>query len=80
MENSFSPISLGIRAQWQPGPRCSGAAPPVLHYGVLQCLHDNGVKVNSLVFLRGWMWAQTMAGWALATLFAAGITGLVKST
>jgi hypothetical protein len=80
VENSFPVMNLGVKAQWQPGPRCAGAVLPVLHNETLRCWRDNGVKLESPAFLRVCLWLQTIAGWVLATLFVAGFTGLVKSS
>jgi hypothetical protein len=78
VENSFPVMTLGVKAQWQPA---SGAGPirPALNCVILKCLRDNGVGVNSPGFLRVWLWLQTTAGWVLATLFVAGLTGIVKT-
>lgn len=80
MENSFSVINLGVKSQWQPAPRDAAATAPVVHNEWLNCLKDNGIKLTSVVFLRTWMWTQTIASWLLATLFVAGLSGVVKSS
>ena len=78
MENSFPVITLGVKAQWQPSSG-SAAIRPALNQVWLQCLRNNGILVNSPGFLRAWLWMQTIAGWVLATLFVAGLTGIVKT-
>jgi hypothetical protein len=78
VEHSFPLISLGIKDRWQPGPG-GAAVQPVVNCKLLRRMRDHGLRIGSPGFLRVWIWMQTIAGWVLATLFVAGLTGIVKS-
>lgn len=84
LEHSFPFIDLGERNHWAPAPGGSRRA-PVLAWPAFQWLRDFHVggirpfRLNAPRFLRVWLWFQIAVGWILATLFVAGLTGVVKS-
>ena len=77
MEHSFPLINLELKDHWQAGG--NSAVRPVVHWKVLVQIQDKGLVLRSPALLRAWLWIQTIAGWVLATLFVAGLTGVVKS-
>ncbi len=72
LENSFPLVKLGQADRWQPDPdphwqhRPIGRAPRWLRL------------VLPPGFLRCFRWVQICLGWILATLFVAGVTGIVR--
>jgi hypothetical protein len=83
-EHCFPLVNLGVTDHWAPN---FGSATrfPVLHFWGLQRMRDfmiRGVypfRWNFPIFLRVCFWLQVPLGWGLATLFVAGLTGVVKS-
>ncbi len=73
LENSLPLVELGQVDHWQPNPN-------------LQLPEHNAGNwwarfahwTLSPVFLRRFLWVQIIVGWILATLFVAGITGIVR--
>jgi hypothetical protein len=77
-EHSFPLINLRVKDHWEP--KLSGSAvPAVVNCGAFRWMQDHHLRLSSPRSLRWWMWIQTLAGWVLATLFVAGLTGIVKS-
>ena len=73
LENSVPLIKLGQVDRWQPNP--SSQVP-------VQRNQSWGWRLQSFVtngrFLMYFRWGQIMVGWLLATLFVAGLTGIVR--
>lgn len=73
LENSLPLVKLGQADRWQPDPNPQSSA-------------RNGGKwmarlnrlITSPVFLRWFLWVLILLGWILATLFVAGVTGIVR--
>lgn len=78
IEHSFPLINLEVKDHWQPGPQRAVVQPAVNWRGA-QWARQAGFEISSPTFLQIWMWMQTMIGWVLATLFVAGLTGVVKA-
>jgi len=84
VEHSFPLVNLGMKDHWAPN---SGIPSGLLalHCCGAQWLRDatlSGIHVfcwNVPEMLRLCVWLQVPLGWALATLFVAGLTGIVKS-
>jgi hypothetical protein len=73
LENSVPLVKLGLVDRWQPNPSSQAPAPSDEAWcGRLQNLITDGR------FLRFFRWIQIVAGWVLATLFVAGLTGTVR--
>lgn len=69
IEHSFPLVNLGVKDHWEPNPGRNELA-----------LDDSGrFCFDVATFLRVWNWVQIPVGWGLATLFVAGLTGIVKS-
>ena len=62
IENSVPLVKLGQIDNWQPDANRPGAGP----------------LFNSSRLLFGFQWLQLLLGWILATLFVAGVTGIVQ--
>jgi len=62
IENSVPLVKLGQIDNWQPDPNRPGDVP----------------AFNSPRLLFGFQWLQVLLGWILATLFVAGVTGIVQ--
>jgi len=75
-EHSFPLINLSVKDHWEP---TSALRVPVVANGVFRWMQDHHFRLRFPSLLRGWMWLQTLAGWILATLYVAGLTGIVKS-
>jgi hypothetical protein len=75
LEHSFPLVNLGQKDRWAPNPQGSGH--PVT--GFPNFLSPARHLRVSAGFLRVWLFVQVILGWALATLFVAGLTGVVKS-
>ena len=73
LENSFPLVKLGQVDRWQPDP-----SPPEPHDPAKDSIHRMGRAFVSAGFLRIFRWFQILLGWVLATLFAAGVTGVVR--
>jgi hypothetical protein len=73
LENSFPLVKLGQLDRWQPDP-----SP---HKYVI-CIWNWPTCFSLWISLAGsirWLrWIQTLLGWILATLFVAGVTGIVR--
>ncbi len=73
LENSLPFVKLGQVDRWQPNPHPHSSA-------------SSGSSWNARLrrpftspgFLFGFLWAQILFGWLFATLFVAGVTGLVR--
>ena len=73
LENSFPLVKLGQVDRWQPDP-------------ATRSLTVDGdsifirwlIRLVSPAFLRWWRWIQVLLGWFLATMWIAGVTGLVR--
>lgn len=78
IEHSFPLVNLEVKDHWQPGPE-RVTVQPAVHWVGLQWVRNHGLDLDSPIFLQVWMWSQTIAGWVLATLFVAGLTGVVKT-
>jgi hypothetical protein len=84
LENSLPLIKLGQDSYWTPSPepRSSAHTPgvdsgPVSRLGGSLVAHlPKGLLAPWL--LRWFRWGQILAGWLLATLFVAGVTGIVR--
>ncbi len=73
LENSFPLVKLGQAERWQPDPNPQRpACPPLKSVSGLRC------RAVSPGFLRCFRWVQICLGWILATLFVAGVTGIVR--
>jgi len=73
VENSFPLVKLGQVDLWQPKPAGHETAT------------QSSTRISSLqrhfsfaLFLKWFRWIQILLGWVLATLFVAGVTGLVR--
>jgi hypothetical protein len=83
-EHSFPLVNLGVKDHWAPSLGVS-ASPPLVHCWGLKWMRDVAVcgvhvfRVSSPGLLRWCIWLQVPLGWGLATLFVAGLTGIVKS-
>ncbi len=71
LENSFPLVKLGQADRWQPDPNHSQYRPTKWAPRWLRL-------VLSPPLLRWFRWVQICLGWILATLFVAGITGIVR--
>jgi len=73
LENSFPLVKFSIQDKWAPGPDEQGANPQPVGWTsrFFPC-------IASPRFLRGFRWFQICAGWILATLFVAGVTGVIR--
>jgi len=74
LEKTFPLIKLGQVDLWQPNPNPSPTNPVVANP---PCHSANWLI--SPEFLRWFGWCQTILGWFLATLFAAGVTGVIRN-
>jgi sRNA-binding regulator protein Hfq len=72
IENSLPLVQLGQAKRWQPDP-----SPPTLTLpaGKLSRIVR---LITSRPFLRCFLWVQIPLGWILATLFVAGVTGILR--
>ena len=83
-EHSFPFVNLGVKEYWAPKPG-RGATVPELQWARFRAIRDATFRGYYLCrfcaprILRWWLWFQTVAGWVLATMFVAGLTGIVKS-
>jgi hypothetical protein len=73
-ENSLPLVKLGQADRWQPDPNGQNRQPPC--GGRLRAVCR---LVTSRRFLLCFLWFQILLGWILATLFAAGVTGILHS-
>ena len=73
LENSVPLIKLGQVDRWQPNPtgQVSGRAAQPWYWRAQSFILQGR-------FLMCFRWGQMMAGWLLATLFVAGLTGIVR--
>jgi hypothetical protein len=90
LENSLPLVTFGQGDSWQPEPNIALLPPRHGNWAfrlgqfVASLRHAAEWKARFLlyiaspVFLRRFLWAQILLGWILATLFAAGVTGLVR--
>jgi hypothetical protein len=73
IENSLPLIDLGQGAHWQPDPDPQTIPPS----GSGRWSKFDYI-LKSPKFLRRFLWVQIILGWILATLFAAGVTGIIR--
>jgi hypothetical protein len=73
IENSLPLIDLGQGARWQPDPD-----PRTIFTSGGSWLSKFDHILKSPTFLRRFLWVQIFLGWILATLFAAGVTGIIR--
>jgi len=73
LEKTFPFAKLGQVDRWQPDPN-----PPPPNLATVSRSHRFIRWFISARFLRGFGWLQTALGWILATLFAAGVTGVIR--
>jgi hypothetical protein len=84
-EHAFPLVNLGVKDYWRPNPSEVKRAPE-LRSKAFQRMRDTTVRQYYVFrlcapgFLRYWRSFQILAGWLLATLFVAGLTGMVKSS
>ncbi|MGC2420511.1 MAG: hypothetical protein WA405_02560 [Candidatus Acidiferrales bacterium] len=74
LEKTFPLIKLGQVDLWQPDPN-----PPPPNPATASSSNSSVPWFISAEFLRCFGWCQTVLGWILATLFAAGVTGVVRN-
>ena len=82
VEHSFPFVNLGQKDHWAPNPQGAARTAGTPPKSPEPSRHLRRVRIhpfNSAGFLRWWLWFQVLAGWVLATLFVAGLTGIVKS-
>ena len=77
LEHSFPFVNLGQKEHWTPDPQGPDHFASSLREVKFQGCH--GVRVPYPGALRWWFWIQVLVGWLLATLFVAGLTGIVRS-
>jgi hypothetical protein len=77
-EHSFPLVSLGVKDRWGPNAKPLMTM-PVVNHPEFRWLQDKHLKISSSRCLLAWMCVQTVLGWAFATLFVVGLTGIVKS-
>lgn len=73
IDNSFPLVKLGIQDKWAPRERA--AQDTALPAGWLQWIEW---RTCSPGFLRCFRWGQICVGWILTTLFAVGVSGLIR--
>ncbi len=84
-EHSFPFANFGVKEHWAPAPIATRAIPQV-NKRWLVWLRDEAIggchpfRFQASWVMRLWLWFQVVAGWILATLFVAGLTGVVKSS
>ena len=73
LENSLPLVKLGQAEKWQPDPHPEVAV-------TCKYMSETGLghQCAWTVFLPGFLWVQILLGWLLATLFVAGVTGIVR--
>jgi hypothetical protein len=83
-EHSFPLINFGVKDHWAPSLGVS-AKMPLVHCWGLRWMRDAAVcgvhvfRLGAPGLLRWCIWLQVPLGWGFATLFVAGLTGIVKS-
>jgi hypothetical protein len=82
-ERAFPLVDLGVKNHWGPKLGTAGTLPrtPLLSLRWLGNVQVRGhfpFRLSETGFLRYWLWLQILVGWVLATLFVAGLTGVVK--
>jgi hypothetical protein len=83
IEHSFPLVSLGMKDRWSPNHGVSSDR-LLLDWRGLRWLHGatfcdvQPFRWNAPMCLRLCLWLQVPLGWVLATLFVAGLTGVVK--
>jgi hypothetical protein len=73
VENSFPLLKLGQADLWQPDPAAGSVGGPC--DSLIERAFHKLVAPNSLRWFR---WLQILAGWILATMWIAGLSGLVR--
>jgi hypothetical protein len=74
LENSLPLVKLGQADHWQPDPSPATDG----NSGEKGFLSRFRRTVHSPRFVQGFLWLQILLGWVLATLFAAGVTGIIR--
>ena len=83
-EHAFPLVNFGMKDHWEPNPSDAQRV-PVVQWRAFRTMSNvtfRGYYVFRLCvpgLLHYWLWFQILAGWVLATLFVAGLTGIVKS-
>jgi hypothetical protein len=72
LENSLPLVRLGETDRWHPNPATKG---PIVSSG--RWVSRLNRIVTSPTFLQRFVWIQILLGWLFATLFAAGVTGVI---
>jgi hypothetical protein len=73
MDNSFPLIKLGVQEKWIPK-ECTGCN-STTRTGLIR---EVDARITSSLFLRSFRIAQVCIGWILTTLFAVGVTGVIR--
>ena len=72
LENSLPLVKLGQADHWQPDPQ------PRVFTATREKWPRRLIRfLSSPSFARWFLWAQILLGWVFATLFAAGVTGII---
>ena len=94
LENSLPLVKLGQADHWQPAPRYRSGQPASSDWRARLRFWREGFTrwvragnrwarfvrwTKSPGFLWGFLWVQILLGWILATLFVAGVTGIVHA-
>ncbi len=73
VENSLPLVKLGQADRWQPDPNA------VKSSTLEKSRFRRFVRfLTSSKFVQWFLWVQIILGWILATLFAAGVTGIIR--
>jgi hypothetical protein len=73
LENSFPFVKLGQVDRWQPDPSPRNFLIRIWHWPA-----SFSFWISAAGFIRWLRWVQILLGWILATLFVAGVTGIVR--
>jgi hypothetical protein len=73
LENSFPLVKLGVQDKWAPNANGRGLTHEPVGWTSRFSSH-----IASPSFLRCFRWLQISVGWILATLFVAGVTGVIR--
>jgi len=90
IENSLPLVKLGQADRWQPDPSSHASVEHQNWSSRLKLVWHLSTSPSSLwrfltaaitspIFLQCFLWIQIIIGWILATLFAAGVTGIIRS-
>ena len=83
-EHTFPLVTLGVKDHWAPKSGPAWVVPetecaPLKSARDLRLRGHYPFRFGAPQLLRYWLWFQTMVGWVLATLFVAGLTGVVST-